>query len=94
VSRVWAPLALVAMGVAAIAICRTIPDDRFRGISKARLWFDRRTVKRLREGTVSEEEWLEESTRVWRRVFRHDALIFGVFLIAVGGALAVRALVS
>jgi len=79
---------MIGLGVAAIAMSLAIPDRSFRRISEARLWLDRRTVRRLRQGEITEEEWLQESAILWKRVTRRDGTMFGVFLILVGVWLA------
>jgi|SRR5215472_4087432 len=41
-------------------------DDRMRRLAQSRWWLDRRTVRKVRRGEMSQEEWFSQLARNYR----------------------------
>jgi hypothetical protein len=45
-------------------------DRRMRSMAQSRWWLDRRTVRKVRRGEISQEDWFGRFTRQYRSVVK------------------------
>ena len=87
-------LAAGGAGFYAFARWQGSDDDRMRRMAQNRWWADRRTVRKVRRGQMSKEEWFSRFARQYRGTVRWVFGPFTVLMVVAGLATVIHGLTS
>ena len=63
-------LGVLSTGLYLFARWQGSDDNRMRRLAQSRWWLDRRTVRKVRRGEMSQEEWFSQLARNYRATIK------------------------